>query len=278
VIGATIPGAKCILAGTYGSGKTHSLGTAVEAFGDGNVFVVFTEANNISVAGPWLDRLGGWSYIPSSPYGWQKLVDTYKFALAFSVEARMKQVASNRTTFTGFMDLLNQMADFNDQLGVSHGDITTWNTDRLLVIDTLSGINRMVRQMFAGYKTNMALSEYGEAQDAIGKFFDQIISMCKCHFILLAHIEYAVDELQGNIQKYLLSTIGKRLAPVLPIPFNDVILAQRQGANFTWITSHDQMDLKANNLPHGIGLKPDWAQVLNGWKKRGGVVVPTTKP
>jgi hypothetical protein len=73
----------------------------------------------------------------------------------------------------------------------------------------------------------------------------------------------------------LLSTIGKRLAPVLPIPFNDVILAQRHGTTFTWATSHDQMDLKANNLPHASGLKPDWGQVLAGWKRRGGIVEAT---
>ncbi len=69
-------------------------------------------------------------------------------------------------------------------------------------------------------------------------------------------------------------TLGKKLAPKLPAMFSDVVMTVKTGATFTWDTSNALADLKTRNLPIAAGLKPDFAQIIDKWKSRGGVLPP----
>jgi hypothetical protein len=75
------------------------------------------------------------------------------------------------------------------------------------------------------------------------------------------------------------ATLGRKLAPVLPRFFSDVILSERQGTKFTWSTASVGADLKARNLPVADGLPPDFGAIIASWKKQGGVIeVPDKEP
>jgi hypothetical protein len=89
--------------------------------------------------------------------------------------------------------------------------------------------------------------------------------------MLLAHAERETDEVSGG-SKIMAATLGKKLAPRLPRFFSDVVLADRQGAKFTWSTAAIGADLKARNLPIADGLPPDFGPIITNWKKQGGII------
>lgn len=263
----SIPGSKSILAGPIGSGKTHSIRTLVNTGLE--VFCIFTERKSIGVLGPVLDKIH-WSLIEPTPPGWKKLSMATQRAMKSDAQDRAK-FTEMRGEFDSFYRLLEQLNNFVDQSGQSFGSVEKWDQGRVLVIDSLTGVNHMVKLMLVGSRTNMTLPEVGEAQDFIEKLMRQITDTCQCHFVLTAHIERDKDEVLGGV-KLLISTHGNKLGPILPRTFDNFILAQKSGDKFTWATSSSQADLTAIHLPLAAELPPNWGAVIDGWKKLGGVI------
>jgi hypothetical protein len=69
------------------------------------------------------------------------------------------------------------------------------------------------------------------------------------------------------------STLGRKLAPKIPRYFSEVVLATRtlkSGVEplFTWATVDLKADLKNRVLPASTSLKPDYAPVVEAYRKR----------
>jgi len=268
-----IPGLKACLMGAIGTGKTHCIQTALNQGLD--IYAIFTEQNALSVAGPILDKIS-WTYIPPNPTSWKEMSQNVQTILMLDSKARAASEPS-RKAFTGFLDIVNLCNNFVDQNGLSHGPIDSWNTDRLLFFDSLSGLTKMTQLALTGTRTAMSLPEYGEGQNMVARLIEQINETCRCHFILCCHVELHTDEVMGGGSKILLHTLGNKLAPVLPRTFNDCILTRREETNFFWSTLDPKADLKTNHLPLSNNLRPDIGQLLNGWLKRGGVISKTER-
>ena len=260
-----LPGSKTILAGPIGSGKTYSIRTLCNAGLE--VFCVFTEQKSLSVLGPYLDTIH-WCYIPPSTLGWDKLRESAKRAITLSSEGRAK-ILEPRGQYNAFHKVLETLSDFVDQRGQSFGSVDSWESDRALVIDSLTGIDIMIKLMIVGSRTNMTLPEIGEAQDFTRRFIEQINDVCRCHFVLTAHIERSIDEVLGGM-KLLIHTHGAKLGPVLPRTFDNFILSVREGDKFYWSTSETSADVTAIHLPLAQKLQPDFRALIEGWKKLGG--------
>jgi len=72
--------------------------------------------------------------------------------------------------------------------------------------------------------------------------------------------------------KIYASTLGRKLAPLLPRYFTDVILAKRLGTKFIWDSADPQADLKSRNAPIAPELPPSFAPLIAKWKSRGGLI------
>lgn len=170
------------------------------------------------------------------------------------------------------MKVLGAMMDFRDErTGKSFGNIATWGTDKVFVIDSLSGLTIASRQNVAGNRPALAPPDYGLAQRQIESLINQICVAFRCHFVLVAHAEREIDPVMGG-QKIMASTIGKALAPNLPRYFTDSILTKRATTNFTWDTADSQAVLKARNLPIAAGLPPSFEPLVKAWQSRGGLI------
>jgi hypothetical protein len=267
-----IAGSKTILAGAIGSGKTHSLRTLVNTGLE--VFAIFTEQKSLSVLGPVLDKIH-WVHIPPNPVGWQKLKASADAAAKLAPDARARKLES-RGEYTSFYRVLEQMTNFVDQHGRSYGPVDSWDEGRVLVIDSLTGLDSMIKLMLVGSRTNMTLPEIGEAQDFTRRFVEQVNDVCRCHFVLTAHVERDTDQILGGV-KLLIHTHGSKLGPVLPRTFDNFILAVREGEKFYWSTSDASADVTAIHLPLAARLAPDFTALIEGWKKLGGVMPQETK-
>lgn len=264
----SLPGPNVLLVGASGVGKTHVIRTLLDA-GIEEVFVVFTEPG-MDVLGDLPEDKVHWHYIPPANADWPKMIASAKKINTMNFEALSKLSEINKSDYGQFIELLECLHNFTcDRTGEEFGSVTNFGTKRALVVDSLSGLNIMAMDLVVGSKPTKSMSDWGVAMDNLERLVQKLCVDTHCTFVMTAHLEREVDEVQGGVQ-LMVSTLGKKLAPRMPRFFSDTIHCQRKGTTFTWSTATVNVDLKARNLPIATGLVPSFEQVINGWKKQGG--------
>jgi len=265
-------GFNVLLEGPSGGGKTHSLGTLVDA--GLHVHTLFLESGQETLLGYYTDR--GLSvpdnlhihHIKGSTASFNELMDSARKTSTLSHEALAKMTDPMRSKYDAYINILTCLNDYTDQrTGESFGPVDAWGTDRVLALDGLTGINRAAMQCVVGGKATRSQAEWGQAQFYVEELLQKLTNGCRCHVVLIAHIERETDAILGG-NKITMSTLGKALAPKIPQMFSDVVLAKRDEDKYSWSTADIQADLKQRNLPLGSNLKPDFAPIVAKWKSR----------
>lgn len=272
---------ECIM-GASGSGKTYAIGTMIEAGLE--VFYVGMEPGLETLFGYFTDKGKPippnfhWHMVESAKSSFLEMMDIAKKINTMTFESVSKLQDPNRSKFTTFYNLLSTLNNFvDDRTGKAYGPVDSWNTDRCLVIDGLTGVNNAAMATVVGGKPVRNMSDWGVAQNLVEGLLRKLCEGSMCHFCLLAHVERETDTIQGG-SKITISTLGKALAPKIPAMFSDVILAVREGDKFRWDTASALADTKFRNLPLSPNNLPDFRPILAKWKSRGGVITPTTTP
>lgn len=276
----TISGPKVLLLGDSGAGKTHSLITLIEA--GLTPFIIFTEPGQATIAKA-LSEHGipedkcHWRYISTSSQGWDAMVSMGQKINTLTYDGLSKMADSDRSKYAQWLTVLQTCQNFVcDRDGQSYGDITKWSTDRVLVIDSLTGLSEMAMNLVVGAKPTKSMPDWMVAQDNLIRFIHKLTNDLKCAFVMTAHLERESDEVTGAIS-LMASTLGRKLAPKLPRNFDEVILAQRVGKEFKWSTVKDNVILKTRLLPLSDTLPPSFVPLLNAWQKAGGQINPTVE-
>jgi hypothetical protein len=68
----------------------------------------------------------------------------------------------------------------------------------------------------------------------------------------------------------MVKSVGKALVSEIPTLFSDVIYSVREGDKFYWSTAEYGVDTKTRSLGYRKNITPDFAQIMNVWKQRGG--------
>lgn len=272
---SSLPGVNVLIEGATGTGKTHVLATAAEV-PQLETFVLFTESGLESFVGYWTDRNREvppnvhWHVMSGPKTDFGTLAASADRILMQTQESLHKTQDPNRSQHSQFVELLRSLADFpDDRTGRKFGAVDTWGPNRLLAIDSLTGINPIAMSLVVGGKPVKSQADWGIAQDQIEKLIRQLCDGCKCHFVLTAHVEREVDQVFGGV-KVTVSTLGRALAPKLPPMFSDVILSVREGTKFNWSTANALADLKTRNLPLAERIEPDLREIFKKWQSRGG--------
>lgn len=265
------PGFNAILMGPPGTGKTFALSTLAEAGLE--TFVVFLEPGLESLTAAWADK---GKPIPSNVH-WNVLSDRVR-----SFEDLRKQAETvgkfdqkflanykdpKRGDFNRFEALYSTLNNFVDQRGVSFGSVEHWGTDRVICIDGMTGIGKAALDMMTGDRIVRDKPDFGIAQNNIQNLIDKLAIGCKCHFVLIAHIERLSDDVLGGM-KLQPSLPGKALQATIAQPFSDVILTKREGASWYWDTADSAADLKTRNLAIQSKLPADFRQIVAKWQSR----------
>lgn len=276
-----LPGVNVLLEGPAGTGKTHSLGTLVETGIE--VFGLFTESGLETLTGYWTDHGKPvppnlhWHMLKRKSAGFEALVRGAESVNTMSLEALAKMQDPKRMEHNEFVNLLKALTNFPcDRTGQTFGPVDQWGPNRAIFIDSLTGMNSIVMSLVVGNKPMKSMADWGLAQDQLEKLLRQLTDGCKCHFILISHVERETDQVFGGV-KVTVSTLGKSLAPKIPPMFSDVILSVREGSKFTWSTANALADLKTRNLAIADGLPPSFNPIIEKWKSRGGRISPTVK-
>ncbi len=271
-----LPGVNVLLMGPAGTGKTHAIGTLVDAGIE--VFYLALEPGLEALLGYYTDRGQSipdnlhWHLQEAPKASFLELMDTATKINTMSLDSLAKMPDPNRMKHNQFIELLRTLNDFpDDRTGKKFGSVNEWTPKRALVIDGMAGLSRAAMALVVGGKAVKSQSDWGIAQDQIEKLVRMLCDNCPCHFVLIAHVERETDQILGGV-KLMVSTLGKALAPKLPPMFSDVILTVRQGDKWTWDTANVMADLKTRNLPISSNNTPTFASIITKWKSRGGVV------
>jgi hypothetical protein len=272
--GIDLPGVNVVLMGPAGTGKTHIIGTLVDAGVE--VFYLALEPGLESLSGYYRDKNKEipdnlhWHTLKGPKASFSEMIGNAEKINTLSLESLAKMADPNRGKHNQFISLLQALNDFPcDRTGQKYGPVNEWTPKRALVIDGLTGLGRAAMALVVGGKPVKSQSDWGIAQDQVEKLLRMLCDNCDCHFVLIAHTERETDAVLGGV-KLMVSTLGAKLAPKIPSMFSDVILTVRSGTKFVWDTGNTQADLKTRNLPIKSDIEPGFGQIIKKWVQRGG--------
>lgn len=265
-------GANTLICGGTGTGKTHCLGTFIEA--GITPFIIFTEPGMRTLADIPCPKLH-WRYVKPASVSFEDLIDNATKIGGMSFKSLTGLSDMNRKKYQQLMQVLQAAHNFTcDRCGQSFGDVSEWNTDRAICLDSLSGLSRMAMDLVVGAKPVKNQADWGVAMDNLERILNKFTDDTRCHYVLISHLAREKDEITGSVIN-MPSTLGQKLPPKVPLSFDDVIMAKQKGGKFTWSTVDNNTELKSRNLPLGEGFPASFVPLIDSWKKAGGVIEPT---
>lgn len=270
-----LQGFNVLLMGAAGSGKTYSIGTLCDTGLE--VFYLALENGLESLLGYYRDNGKEvppnlhWARIKPPATSFMDMAEVAGKINSLSFEALCKMTDPKRNKYSTMIDIFKLLNNFkDDRTGQEFGDVSTWGNDKVLVIDALTGINEAALNLVAGGKPVKNMTDWGIAQSQIINLITKLCDDCPCHFVLLSHIERETDQVLGG-SKIMIATLGKALAPKIPVKFSDVILASRNGNKWVWDTANPTADTKTRNLTISNNIAPDFRLIYDKWKSRGNI-------
>lgn len=258
-------GTSTLLLGPVGTGKTSSLRTWIEA--GLTVFGLFSEPSYEVVMDIPSDKLKA-IYLPPNDVDWASMIDSAKKINQFDLKTLSNMDAINKTKYQEFIQLVTHLSNYVDQrTGESFGPVDKWGQDRVLWIDSLSGLNVMAMNLVVGSKPVKSIADWGMAMDNLERLIQKLAASLECHVVITGHLDMEKDEVTGFTYA-MAATLGRKLAPRLPRFFSDVIMTKREGTKFSWTTTAMGADLKARNLPYADSLPPSFVPLYDTWRKR----------
>ncbi len=272
---SNLTGVNCLIMGPTGTGKTYAIGTLVDTGIE--VFFFAFESGTESLLGYWTDR---GKPVPENLHiitvkaataGWGEMADAAKSVNTLPYKTLKAMVDPNRTKYNQLETFLRGFNNVTDDTEQEFGCIDEWGVGQAVVIDGLTGLSTACMKTVIGGKADIDQKDWGLAQNILENFLRRICDNCRCHLVVLAHVEREVDQVLGGV-KLMVSTLGKALPPKIAPMFSDVILATREGTNWFWDTASATADVKTRNLPIQAKNLPTFKTIIDKWKSRGGRV------
>lgn len=265
-------GFKLLLVGDTGTGKTTSwIKDALDAGME--VFYIFTEngvgglkshlaKNNI----PITDKLH-WAYIPVGIPSWDKMIGSSKLINTLDFKSLASTRVVDRTQFSEFIGILSTMQNYKCQnTGKEYGGVDSWGDDKILAIDSLTGLSEAAMNLVIGDKPTKELSDWMVAGGNLDKLILKLANGCQCNLVMTAHPEREMDEITGGTT-ITVSTLGRKLAPKIPRNFDDCVCTIRKGEIFTWSNmEYGYTCLKNRYLPLK-NTPPAMKQLIEAYRK-----------
>lgn len=272
----TIQAPAILLMGETGSGKSYSISTLLESGLE--VFVIGTEPTFLDTLldtcmvkkdrKEYIHPNLHWSAIQPARVGIKGLQEMANKIAVMDYKALSELKPDGQRQHSQFIKFLATLANFtDDRTGEIFGSVDSWDDSRVLVIDSLSGLNLMAWDLTVGNKVSAHQGEWGTAMGTLDKLLLNLTSNLRCFFVLMAHLEREGNELTQGTQ-ITVSTLGKKLAPKIPRFFSEVVMTYREGSNFYWSTTTTGVALKKRSLPFGDKLLPSFKPVVEAHFRR----------
>lgn len=277
--GKSLAGPKVLLMGPTGTGKTYSLGTLGDwAQKNGKtMFVLGLDQGIEAFFGYWTDKglpippAVHWRQMLTSQISLKRQLAATKLVGQLSYQALCKLVDSERAGDNNpFWSILSACAaPVSDRDGRKFGPVDSWGSDMIFVIDGLTELSNAAMKMQIGSNPTADKPDYGVAQTNLMNFLRLCAQGSQYTFVLISHISKENNEVT-NTQTLTVNTVGRAIAGDIPPMFSDVIFTLREGTNFWWDTAAYGVDTKTRSLGYRSKITPEFGQIMDLWKKRGG--------
>ena len=273
-----LPGPNVLLEGDGGTGKTHAIGTLVDAGIE--VFYLGIEQGLESLIGYWTDIRPDnpkprpiphnlhWHKVEGPNLGFEAFAAQALRVNTLALDTLAKSSDPQRYLHNLWIKVSSAMFDFVDDRTEQHfGPVDSWGPERAIVIDGMTGLCKAAMSCVVGSKPVWNPGDYAVGQKQVEGFLRLVCDHCLCWFVLIGHVEKEVDPIIGGTN-ITISAIGAKLAPLIPPMFSDVIYCTREGNKWVWNTAKTGVACKARNLPWADGLKPDFGIIYKTWAQR----------
>lgn len=257
-------GFKVLTLGGTGNGKTTAIKTIAKRK---KVFVLFAE-NGMAALADTDPQQVHWKYIPAAPADFRGQKNMAEMINRLD----RKQIAAyddpNRQKHKQFVEVFAALENLRcDRTGETFGPVEKLDQDWVFVLDSISGISVMAKQLVGGTKPVFDKGEWFMAMERIEYMIQNLCMSIPCHVIVNAHEEREEDEInQGT--KIMVSVLGKKLAPKIPRFFDDVIYAYRNQNQWLWSTNYPTVaDLKSRHLGIFHAKEQNFGAILDAWEK-----------
>ena len=274
-----LSGPKILLMGPSGTGKTYSIGTLVDwaAVSGKRVFVQFSENGLETLLGYWRDKSKPvpenlyWQQMLTKPISLKGLINAADAVGKLSYESLTKMSDPNRGgENNAYMKLISACTTLkDDRTGKEQGPIDELGLGWIFVQDSLSELANAAFKMQIGARPTASPSDYGVAQNNLMNWLRFCTQGISSTYVLTAHISRETDEITQST-KIMVKAVGKAMANEIPQLFSDVILSVREADKFYWDTAAYGVDTKTRSLGYRSKLEPNFASILEVWKKRSG--------
>lgn len=274
-------GPKVCLMGLGGTGKTYALGTLCDwaAANQFEVAILFTENGLETLLGYFRDKGKEppaciyWHQQTTKPISLKALLNAADMVGKLSYEALAKSTDPNRGgESNAFWKILQSCSNFtDDRTGKELGPVDAFPRTRIFAMDSLTETANAAFKMQVGARPMASPGDYGVAQSNLMNFLRLCTQGLECPFVMTAHVDREVDAVTQTA-KIMIKAIGKALATEIPTLFSDVIYTVREGSEWYWDLAAYGVDVKSRSLPYKSKIKPDFAQIMDVWAKRAGVV------
>lgn len=267
-------GPKILLMGAEGAGKTDSIRTIIEA--GLKCFCMFLEPGMEVLEDSSRGRKVytckdglHWRYIPVATPSFQDLADAADMLNKFSFKALSEAAPVKREKFRAFWEAMSCMSNLKcDRCGQVFGPADQLPYDQWAVVnDSLTSISKASLYGHIGVKAGVHQGEYGICMYNIERYIDKFTNDMPCMGVMMAHIDKEPNPQDGSMQN-MVATLGQKLAPKIPRPFSDVVLAKRDADKFTWSTTDNDYRLKTRNFAFSNSIQPTFKPLIEKWQAR----------
>lgn len=260
-----------LLMGGAGVGKTTSIATLLQCGLKVRLLATESSSANRVIEAAHKRQIPlenfDWKFVSPAVPSWDSLLESARIVNTMS----LKDIADLRSGIAKpsgrqWIELVNAMANFvSDKSGQALGDVTEWGPDCAFVIDSLSGVNAMSRNLTVGLKPNPSPGEWGTMQTNIMNLLWKLCSDCKCFFVCIAHVEREMNEITGAMN-LTVSSLGAKIVTKIPTIFTNVVYAYRAQERFLWSTAHTGVDTKSGDLPLSDALPQDFRIIVDAYR------------
>lgn len=271
-----------ILEGEMGSGKTHSLRTLLmdangkfvgpAMSGIEKVVMLTNEAGFEDVLGDIPRKKLAWKFIPVSEGNFDALITMVNTIRTTHPDVIQKMGGINKHLYPQFEELLGACNNIiDDRTGDNLGGVFKFPQNWCLWYESISALSEIAKNNAIGDKPFMELRDYQMVQNPCRKFLNHLVFSTKCLFVATAHLEREINESTG-MTELMVSTVGRKLAPILPRFFSDVVITSRidnpNNPTFKWATQVPGARTKTRNLPWSDNLPADFRPLIENFRKR----------
>lgn len=249
-----------LLYGEPGTGKTTSIGTLAADPRIRSIGILATEANcaaAISLLPAEQTSKIDIQYINPALSNMDQLLERTRLMNKLTWDSLAKYSDPKKKEFDAAVRAIELLGNWPGK-----GSISDWDPADVLVVDSLSGLNRICMSLIVGSTIVKSLPQWGAAMQFEQDLIRQIIYDTKCIKVIIAHADREPDEVFGG-SNITVSALGRKTAPEIMKDCTDVVLCEQKGGKFTWSNISGQAKVKHMYLPHKENMRQDFKPIID---------------